>query len=167
MEYMLEYVSPIGLLKLVSNGQALTAVTFPRQRYQERRLTESVPDGQREELLLAKRWLDLYFTGKAPDFLPPLAPGGTAFRQLIWKLLLEIPYGESTTYGKLARQAASNLGRETMSPQAVGGAVGHNPINLIIPCHRVLGADGSLTGYGGGLEQKKYLLNLEGIRWEE
>ncbi len=165
MEYLLEYVSPIGLLELVSNGRALTAVTFPRQRCQERRAT--APDRQREELRSAKRWLDLYFEGKAPDFLPPLAPGGTAFRQIIWKLLLQIPYGESTTYGDLARQAAALLGRESMSAQAVGGAVGHNPINILVPCHRVLGADGSLTGYGGGIERKKYLLNLEGIPWNE
>lgn len=166
MEYVLEYVSPVGLLKLTSNGQALTAVAFPQQRYQERRMDTQEPGDRREELLLAKRWLDLYFEGRELDFLPPLAPRGTPFRRLVWKLLLEIPYGQTVSYGQLAKRAAELLGKDNMAPQAIGGAVGRNPINILIPCHRVLGADGSLTGYGGGVERKKFLLNLEGIPWK-
>ncbi|EET60093.1 6-O-methylguanine DNA methyltransferase, DNA binding domain protein [Marvinbryantia formatexigens DSM 14469] len=108
------------------------------------------------------RWLDIYFSGKQPDFLPPLRPKGSAFRQEVWKILLKIPYGETTTYKKIAGEIAAAHGRSSMSAQAVGGAVGHNPISILIPCHRVLGTDGSLTGYAGGLTVKGYLLRLEG-----
>ena len=109
----------------------------------------------------AARWLDLYFSGRVPDFTPPLRPRGTAFRRAVWALLLTVPYGATVSYGGLAGQLA--CGRSRMSAQAVGGAVGHNPIALIIPCHRVIGADGRLTGYAGGLERKQALLRLEGI----
>lgn len=104
-----------------------------------------------------KRWLDIYFSGHEPDFTPPLHPVGSPFRQAVWQLLLEIPYGQTTTYGALAKRL--NAGR--MSAQAVGGAVGHNPISIIVPCHRVVGANGSLTGYAGGLERKIKLLEIE------
>lgn len=127
------------------------------------------PDGVKRDDRLAifaqtKCWLDRYFAGErpAPGELP-LAPEGGEFRQIVWRLLCEIPYGETTTYGALAVQAAAELGRPSMSAQAVGGAVGHNPISIVIPCHRVLGVNGSLTGYAGGLEAKRYLLRLEGI----
>ena len=108
-------------------------------------------------------WLDLYFAGKCPSFTPPLAPKGTPFRQEVWQLLLDIPYGKTTTYGELAGKLAARRGLKSMSAQAVGGAVGHNPISLIIPCHRVLGSDGSLTGYAGGTDKKQALLELEKI----
>lgn len=114
-------------------------------------------------LAAAKRWLDRYFAGEEP--LPaelPLAPVGSPFRQAVWKLLCGIPYGETTTYGAIAKKLAPMLGRETMSAQAVGGAVAHNPISVIIPCHRVLGSDGSLTGYAGGIDKKIWLLKKEG-----
>lgn len=104
-----------------------------------------------------KRWLDVYFTGREPDFTPPLHPAGSSFRQAVWQLLLEIPYGQTTTYGALAKRL--NAGR--MSAQAVGGAVGHNPISIIVPCHRVVGTNGSLTGYAGGLDRKIRLLEME------
>jgi methylated-DNA-[protein]-cysteine S-methyltransferase len=103
-----------------------------------------------------RRWLDLYFTGEKPDFTPQLAPKGTPFQQRVWEILLTIPYGKTVSYGDVARQISP-----TMSAQAIGGAVGRNPIGIIIPCHRVIGADGSLTGYGGGLERKRWLLELE------
>lgn len=109
------------------------------------------------------RWLELYFSGKQPDFLPPLKPKGSAFRQEVWKLLQKIPYGQTTAYKRIAEEIAAAHGQRSMSAQAVGGAVSHNPISILIPCHRVLGTDGSLTGYAGGLEVKKYLLRLEGI----
>ena len=109
----------------------------------------------------AGRWLDLYFAGQEPPFTPPLFLRGTVFQRAVWERLLCIPYGETTSYGSIAASLAKEQGRESMSAQAVGSAVGHNPISLIIPCHRVLGADGSLTGYAGGIEKKKCLLKLE------
>ena len=112
-------------------------------------------------LLQAARWLDCYFSGKSPDFLPPLKPEGSPFRRRVWEELLRIPCGTTVTYGSIAKKLAEEEGRPHMSAQAVGGAVGHNPIGIIIPCHRVVGADGSLTGFGGGIETKKALLELE------
>ena len=109
----------------------------------------------------AKRWLDIYFTGRKPDFTPPLHPVGSAFRQAVWEILLQIPYGQTTTYGEIARQLAAKLGLPRMSAQAVGGAVGHNEVSIIIPCHRVVGTSGSLTGYAGGIDKKVKLLELE------
>ena len=112
-------------------------------------------------LLTAKRWLDIYFTGKEPDFTPPLHPIGSAFRQSVWEILLQIPFGKTTTYGEIAKQLSEKMGRSRMSAQAVGGAVGHNEISIIIPCHRVVGTNGSLTGYAGGIDKKVKLLELE------
>ncbi len=122
---------------------------------------------RREDLPLfaqAKQWLERYFAGEQPAPLElPLAPEGGAFRRLVWGLLLDIPYGQVTTYGGLAKKAAAKLGRSSMSPQAVGGAVAHNPISILIPCHRVMGSGGSLTGYAGGVEKKQWLLAHEGV----
>ena len=106
----------------------------------------------------AKHWLSLYFSGKEPDFLPSLHPQGSSFRQAVWNVLLTIPRGQTMTYGEIARRL------NVRSAQAVGGAVGHNPISILIPCHRVVGSDGSLTGYAGGLARKEWLLHLEGAR---
>jgi methylated-DNA-[protein]-cysteine S-methyltransferase len=110
-----------------------------------------------------KEWLSIYFSGKNPAFTPPLAPKGSPFRQAVWKILREIPYGKVITYGDIAKKIAKQSGKEKMSAQAAGGAVGHNPITLIIPCHRVVGADGSLTGYAGGITAKTKLLTLERV----
>ena len=107
------------------------------------------------------KWLDLYFSGQKPDFTPPLHLIGSEFRLAVWKILLEIPYGQMTTYKELAGRIAEQRGIKSMSAQAVGGAVGHNPISIIVPCHRVLGTDGSLTGYAGGIDKKISLLTLE------
>ena len=109
----------------------------------------------------ARRWLDVYFSGREPDFTPPLHPVGSPFRRAVWELLLQIPYGQTTTYGALAQQLAAKQGKTRMSAQAVGGAVGHNEISIIIPCHRVVGRSGRLTGYAYGVEMKQYLLELE------
>ena len=135
---------------------------FEGQKY----FADTLPDEQVSQetpvLTKAKRWLDIYFSGEEPKFIPPLHPAGTAFRQAVWKILLQIPYGQTVTYGEIAQQFAAEQGISTMSAQAVGGAVGHNKISIIIPCHRVIGADGSLTGYAGGIDKKIALLRLEG-----
>lgn len=147
---------------MACDGQALTGIWFDGQKYfpqdllsRNEQLEDPVFDRTRE-------WLILYFQGQVPTFTPPLAPRGTPFRKAVWEILLEIPYGRVTTYGEIARRMAARLGRPSMSAQAVGGAVGHNPISIIIPCHRVVGSSGSLTGYAGGLEKKAALLALEG-----
>ncbi len=155
MLYARRFESPMGPLLLESDGTALTGLRTPH-RLEGR----EAPDTDAEVFDLTERWLRAYFRGARPDFLPPLAPQGTAFRLSVWKLLLDVPYGELTTYGAIAdRLRAQGL---KASPRAVGGAVGHNPIPILIPCHRVVGADGRLTGYTGGLDVKKYLLALEG-----
>ena len=117
--------------------------------------------GETPILAETKRWLDIYFTGREPGFLPPLHPIGSAFRQSVWELLLRIPYGQTTTYGEIARQLAAKRGLARISAQAVGGAVGHNEISILIPCHRVVGMSGSLTGYASGISKKAKLLELE------
>ena len=164
MYYSTTYLSPAGKMTLASDGEALAGLWFAGQKY----FGGSLSDNMTERNCLpvfseVKSWLDRYFSGERPK--PEelsLAPCGTEFQKMIWKLLCEIPYGEITTYGALAQKAAEMLGRDSMSAQAVGSAVGHNPISVIIPCHRVLGKDGSLTGYAGGTEVKARLLKLEG-----
>ena len=154
------YASPLGGMTLTSDGMALTGLYFDGER--------DFPDlsaAHKKDLPVfgeVMRWLDLYFAGKEPDFMPPLAPVGTTFQQAVWEILKTIPYGEITTYGAIAKQLEKDTGRR-MSAQAVGGAVGRNPISILIPCHRVIGANGSLTGYAGGLDKKEYLLELEGV----
>ena len=150
--------SPLGEITLVCDETDLLHLSLPGQRP----FPQPAVWDCRPILEQTKNWLDRYFAGQAPspDELP-LRPEGTPFRQLVWKLLLEIPYGETVTYGDLAKKAACRLGKAAMSAQAVGQAVGHNPIAIIIPCHRCIGADGSLTGYAGGIHYKKALLQLE------
>lgn len=156
MEWSCRRPSPLGGLTLTGDGAALTGLWFDGQRHYP-----SVLPPAREDLPLwreADRWLEQYFRGGVPDFTPPLAPKGTPFQNAVWALLRTIPYGETRSYGALAEQ----LGRA--SPRALGGAVARNPISLIIPCHRVVGSGGSLTGYAGGLERKEWLLRLEQSR---
>lgn len=165
MLYAMRYNSPIGQFLLVEKENALRGLWMEGQKYypvfQPGEIKE---DAGTETLNYAKDWLDRYFAGKRPSIEElPLAPSGSGFRKAVWKLLCEIPYGEVTTYGEIAKEIALQQGREKASARAVGGAVGHNPISIIIPCHRVVGADGSLTGYAGGVEKKKKLLALEGI----
>lgn len=157
------YGSPLGGLLLAADETGLTGVWFEQGKYCAAGLA---PEREvRETPVLAETmcWLDCYFSGHEPEFLPPLHPAGTPFRQEVWELLLRIPYGTTTTYGALAKVLTQRHGKAKMSAQAVGGAVGHNPISILIPCHRVVGADGSLTGYAGGLDRKRQLLQLEGI----
>ena len=135
------------------------------QKYYQGTLKEALIEKDAVPLFdIAKKWLDRYFSGQKPDAAElPLAPQGNAFRQGVWEILCTIPYGEVTTYGSIAKKMAVKLQKERMSSQAVGGAVGHNPISIIIPCHRVIGVNGSLTGYAGGIETKIKLLELEGV----
>lgn len=161
MTYTQQYTSPLGGILLAADDIGLTGLWFEGQNF----FADDLPDERIERetpiLIDAKRWLDVYFTGNEPDFMPPLHPVGSEFRQKVWMLLLQIPYGQAVTYGELARQLAEKQGAEHMSAQAVGCAVGHNPISLIIPCHRVVGTHGSLTGYAGGIDKKIMLLELE------
>lgn len=161
MTYIQHYASPLGGILLAANDIGLTGLWFDGQKYYADNLPAEHIERETPILTDAKRWLDVYFTGNEPDFTPPLHIVGSAFRQKVWKLLLQIPYGQTVTYGELARQLAEKQGAEHMSAQAVGGAVGHNPISLIIPCHRVVGTNGSLTGYAGGIDKKIMLLELE------
>ena len=159
--YTSRYSSELGDILLAADEIGLTGLWFVGQNY----FADTLPTEQIEQetviLAQAKEWLDVYFSGKEPDFTPPLHPIGSPFRQAVWKLLLQIPYGQTTTYGEIARQMGKLQNRPYMSAQAVGGAVGHNGISIIIPCHRVVGTKGSLTGYAGGLDKKMALLELE------
>lgn len=161
MNYTTYYDSPVGILRLVANEDKLLEIAF----------MDEVPDNENasalavEPLERAAVWLDAYFAGKNPaipdDLLRPI---GSPFREMVWRELLAIPYGETTTYGQIAKQIAVQRGLTQMSSRAVGSAIGKNPLAIIIPCHRVIGANGSLTGFGGGLWRKKILLNLEGVK---
>lgn len=159
--YTSRYSSELGDILLAADEIGLTGLWFFGQNY----FADTLPAEQvaQETVILAqaKEWLDVYFSGKEPDFTPPLHPIGSPFRQAVWKLLLQIPYGQTTTYGEIARQMEKQQNCPHMSAQAVGGAVGHNGISIIIPCHRVVGTKGSLTGYAGGLDKKMALLELE------
>ena len=159
--YTLHYDSPLGGILLAADEAGLTGLWFEGEKYFANILGPEQKERETPALQMAKRWLDVYFSGREPDFTPPLHPVGSPFRRAVWELLLQIPYGQTTTYGALARQLAAKQGRTRMSAQAVGGAVGHNEISIIIPCHRVVGTSGSLTGYAGGIEKKVRLLQLE------
>lgn len=166
MYYAAQYASPVGTLTLCAHEDRLIGLWLEGQKYFGASVPgEMVPKEDVPVLLRTREWLDLYFAGKAPSPAElPLAPAGTPFRQTVWKLLLEIPYGQAITYGQLSWRTAEALGRPSMAAQAVGSAAGHNPISIIIPCHRLVGADGSLTGYAGGLARKQWLLFHEGQR---
>lgn len=164
MLYMGHYPSPLGLLRIAIEGDAVTGLWIKDQTYDL--ATIQGMDWERMEdhplIEITRDWLDRYFKGERPEPSElPLAPKGSEFRQMVWEILKQIPYGSVTTYGAIAKQVGDKLNKK-MSAQAVGGAVGHNPIGIIIPCHRVIGSDGSLTGYAGGLDAKRYLLRLEG-----
>ena len=160
MFYQTVYPSPLGLLTLASDGTAITGLWIKGQKYFASTLPKDAPTEDALPVFIqAKEWLDAYFADDILPPRPPLAPAGTPFRQAVWELLTEIPYGTTTTYGALAAQL--NLRGQSASPRAVGGAVGHNPISILIPCHRVLGVNGDLTGYAGGYATKQFLLELE------
>lgn len=161
MAYVQHYDSPLGGILLAADESGITGLWFDGQKYFARDLPAERVEQNTPALAEAKRWLDIYFTGGEPDFTPPLHPIGSGFRQAVWNILLQIPYGQTTTYGEIARQLAAKQGLARMSAQAIGGAVGHNEISIIIPCHRVVGTNGSLTGYAGGIDRKMKLLELE------
>ena len=161
MEYVHHYQSPLGGITMASNGEALTGLWFDGQKYFADALGKEYEEKPLPVFEEADRWLDIYFGGKAPGFTPPLSMKTTQFRKAVWEILLTIPYGQTMTYGEIADRIARQKGLARISAQAVGGAVGHNSTSLIIPCHRVVGTNGSLTGYAGGIRKKVRLLELE------
>lgn len=179
-EYTCQYESPLGGITMASDGEALTGLWFDGQKYFADTLASYHEEKNLPAFAQTKKWLDLYFRGKNPDFTPPLRLKGSEFRRKVWDILLAIPYGETMTYGEIARKLVEETvgdisavgdgatttrkevgAKQHVCAQAVGGAVGHNPISLIVPCHRVVGADGSMTGYAGGIDKKVKLLELE------
>ena len=163
MLYKTYYKSPIGNLMLLSDGDNLVGLYIENQKYYLNGIKQELTSKDNLQVFEnTKKWLDRYFAKENPSIKEiPLAPIGGEFRQKVWKILCEIPYGKTTTYGEIAKRIAKEMDKEKMSAQAVGNAVGHNPISIIIPCHRVVGKDGSLTGYAGGIEKKRILLELE------
>lgn len=157
------YHSPLGKILLAADEEGLIGLWFENQKYYADVLKGEAVNRETDILKKAKQWLDIYFAGKEPAFLPPVHMIGSDFRKAVWNILLEIPYGHTMTYGDIAKKLAIQRGVAKMSAQAVGGAVGHNSISLIIPCHRVVGTNGSLTGYAGGIDKKVKLLTLEKI----
>ncbi len=157
------YFSPLGEILITADEVGLTGLWFDGEKNNADSLPAEHCEADTPILSDTKRWLDLYFAGLEPRFTPPLHTVGTPFRMAVWKILSEIPYGETVTYGDIAKRLAKDRGLSKLSAQAVGGAVGHNRISIIIPCHRVVGADGNLTGYAGGIERKIKLLELEQV----
>ncbi len=167
MMYTLHYESPLGGILLAADDVGLTGLWFDDELYFAEGLDPEHTAQKTPILQQAERWLEVYFSGREPGFTPPLHPMGSPFRKAVWELLLQIPYGQTTTYGALAKQLAEKQGRLRMSAQAVGGAVGHNRIAILIPCHRVVGTNGSLTGYAGGIDKKEKLLRMEHVNMEQ
>lgn len=161
--YYCKLDTPLGKAVAATEADALTGFWFVGQKYYPQGTEEWVEDVNRPVFKALRRWLDEYFAGKNPAPSIPLALRGTPFQKSVWEILLRIPYGKLSTYGAIARQVAEMRNTSSFSAQAVGNAVGHNPISLLVPCHRVVGSNGSLTGYAGGLEKKIKLLELEGV----
>ncbi len=161
MIYTYRYPSQLGSITLAGNGESLTGLWFDGQNYFPHKLISESIETELPIFTQAIKWLNTYFGGEVPNFTPPISIQTTPFRKAVYDILLTIPYGQTMTYGEIANIIAKQKGVKRMSSRAVGGAVGHNPISIIIPCHRVVGADGSLTGYAGGLDKKIELLKLE------
>lgn len=167
MQYTSTYHSPLGNITLASNGEALTGLWFVGQKYYALYLDQEHEEKDLPVFQQAKKWLDIYFSGQEPDFTPPLSFTGSDFQNEVWAILAAIPYGKTRTYGDIAWELAQKRGLSRMSAQAVGSAVGKNEISIIVPCHRVVGTNGSLTGYAGGISKKIELLKLEGAFQDE
>lgn len=163
MQYISHYESPIGRILLAADEVGLTGLWFEGQKYFALYLDKEHEEKELPVFQDVKRWLDIYFSGKEPGFTVPIHFTGTEFQNEVWAILYSIPYGKTMTYGEIAKKIAKKKGLEHMSAQAVGGAVGHNEISIIVPCHRVVGANGSLTGYAGGIDKKVKLLTLEKV----
>lgn len=163
MEYVTHYESPLGRILLAADSAGLTGLWFEGQKYYAQSLRPEHVERELPVFKEVKNWLDIYFSGGQPDYMPPVHMTGTDFQIKIWEILRQIPYGEVVTYGEIAYKIAEQMGRSHMSAQAVGSAVGHNKISIIIPCHRVVGTNGSLTGYAGGINRKIELLSLEKV----
>ena len=163
MQYTSHYQSPVGNILLAADEIGLTGLWFEGQKYFALYLDKEHEEKELPIFKQTKRWLDVYFSGKEPDFSVPLHFTGTDFQNEVWEILYSIPYGTTMTYGEIAKQIAAKRGLKRMSAQAVGGAVGHNEISIIVPCHRVVGSSGSLTGYAGGIDKKIWLLTLEKV----
>ncbi len=163
MTYTWYYNSPLGKILLAADDDGLTGLWFEGQKYFAKNLSEETEEKETEIIKEAEKWLDIYFSGREPDFMPKIKFTGTDFQNEVWKILCDIPYGKTVTYGFIAEQMAKKRKKKSMSAQAVGGAVGHNEISIIVPCHRVLGTNGSLTGYAGGIDKKIKLLELEKV----
>jgi len=163
MTYIHKMNSPISKITIASDGQSITGLWLEGQKYYAATLGDDTEEKDLPIFNQTEEWLNIYFKGENPGFTLPLAPEGSEFRQTVWQILLEIPYGAIITYGDIAKALAANQSGKGVSAQAVGGAVGHNPISIIIPCHRVVGSSGSLTGYAGGIDKKISLLKLEGV----
>ena len=161
MEYTQHYNSPLGGITLASDGTSLIGLWFDGQEYFADALEKEHEEKDLPVFVETRRWLDIYFSGRQPDFTPPLRMKTTPFRKMVWEIMLTIPFGETMTYGAIAVRIARQKGLRQMSARAIGSAVGHNSISLIIPCHRVVGSEGKLTGYAGGLDKKVKLLELE------
>ena len=161
MQYISRYNSPLGTILLAADDIGLTGLWFEEQKYFAAGLDDKCEERELPVFESAKHWLDIYFSGNEPDFTPPLNFIGTEFQKEVWEILLTIPYGRTMSYGEIAKRIAGKRGTEHLSAQAVGGAVGHNKISVIVPCHRVVGSNGSLTGYAGGIDKKIRLLELE------
>ena len=163
MQYTAAYSSPLGNLLLAADGKNLTGLWFEGAKYYAKGLEPAHEMRALPVFEKTGQWLDLYFSGREPDFMPPIRLSGSSFQLTVWEILRKIPYGQTTTYQKIASEIAFAKGISHMSAQAVGGAVGHNPISILVPCHRVVGTDRSLTGYAGGVDKKARLLALEGV----
>ena len=163
MQYTDTYESPMGRITIAGDGESLTGLWFDGQKYYADTLGPAHEETDLPVFRQTKKWLDLYFHGENPDFTPSLKLAGSPFRLMVWEILKQIPYGTVLTYGEIADMIAEKQGLKTMSAQAVGGAVGHNPISVIVPCHRVVGRGGSLTGYAGGIDKKIRLLRIESV----
>ena len=161
MQYIDHYQSPMGGILLAADDVGLTGLWFEGQKYYAYKLDPKHKEKALPVFEQAKDWLDIYFSGREATFTPTLHMMGTNFQISVWEILQDIPYGKTMTYGEIAQRIAKQNGLQRMSAQAIGGAVGHNEISLIIPCHRVVGSNGSLTGYAGGIDKKKKLLSLE------
>lgn len=166
MQYTSQYHSPLGEILIAADDIGLTGLWFEGQKYYALHLDKENQEQETQILKDTKRWLDIYFSGQEPNFKLPLHFTGTDFQNEVWEILCSIPYGKTMTYGEIANILAKRKGLERMSAQAVGGAVGHNVISIIVPCHRVVGSQGSLTGYAGGIDKKVSLLKLEKVNMD-